>query len=94
MVSARNLCFVRGDSDQDILRRAYSDMLESLAVTWGGRESGLPYETAYELLIMASIIEKETSLGSERADIAGVFVRRLQKRWRSGDRPDSHLWYG
>jgi len=74
--------FVRGDSDQDILRRAYSDMLESLAVTWGGRESGLPFETEYELLIMASIIEKETSLGSERADIAGVFVRRLQKRWR------------
>jgi len=74
--------FVRGDSDQAILKRAYNDMLESLAVTWAGREDGLPFETPYELLIMASIIEKETSLESERADIAGVFVRRLLKRWR------------
>ncbi|MDH3902368.1 MAG: endolytic transglycosylase MltG [Xanthomonadales bacterium] len=74
--------FVRGDSDQDILKRAYDDMLESLEVTWNGREDGLPFETQYELLIMASIIEKETSLESERADIAGVFVRRLQQRWR------------
>ena len=74
--------FVRGDSDQEILRRAYNDMLDSLAVTWSGREDGLPFETQYELLIMASIIEKETSLESERADIAGVFVRRLLKRWR------------
>ena len=74
--------FVRGDSDQEILRRAYNDMLQSLATTWSGREEGLPYETQYELLIMASIIEKETSLESERADIAGVFMRRLLKRWR------------
>lgn len=74
--------FVRGDSDQDILRRAYEDMQESLAAVWAGRDTGLPYETPYELLIMASIIEKETSQQGERAEIAGVFVRRLQKRWR------------
>jgi len=74
--------FVRGDSDLQILRRAYGDMQESLATTWAGRDTGLPYETRDELLIMASIIEKETSLESERADIAGVFVRRLQRHWR------------
>jgi len=74
--------FVRGDADLQILIRAYNDMLESLAMAWAGRDSGLPYETQYELLIMASIIEKETSLESERADIAGVFVRRLLKHWR------------
>lgn len=74
--------FVRGDSDLHILRRAYDDMLESLATVWAGRDVGLPYETPYELLIMASIIEKETSLTSERAEIAGVFVRRLLKHWR------------
>jgi UPF0755 protein len=74
--------FVRGDSDLEILRRAYNAMLESLAMVWAGRDTGLPYETPYELLIMASIIEKETSLESERADIAGVFVRRLLKHWR------------
>lgn len=74
--------FVRGDSDLQILRRAYSDMLKSLELAWTGRDVDLPYETQYELLIMASIIERETSLSSERAEIAGVFVRRLLKRWR------------
>ena len=74
--------YVRGDSDLQILRRAYRDMQEGLASAWAGRETGLPYETQEELLIMASIIEKETSLASERADIAGVFVRRLLQRWR------------
>jgi UPF0755 protein len=74
--------FVRGDSDLEILKRAYADMQEALAEAWSGRDMGLPYETPQELLTMASIIEKETSLASERADIAGVFVRRLNRRWR------------
>jgi UPF0755 protein len=74
--------FVRGDSDLHILKRAYQDMLESLSKVWAGRDTGLPYETQKELLIMASIVEKETSLASERAAIAGVFVRRLLRHWR------------
>jgi len=74
--------FVRGDSDLDILRRAYADMQTQLTKAWLGRDEGLPYETQYELLIMASIVEKETSLATERAAIAGVFTRRLLKRWR------------
>jgi len=74
--------FIRGDSDLQLLKRAYEDMQASLADVWAGRDTGLPYETRGELLIMASIVEKETSLGSERADIAGVFVRRLLKHWR------------
>jgi UPF0755 protein len=74
--------FVRGDTDLQILKRAYRAMQDNLAEVWAGRDTGLPYETPEELLIMASIIEKETSMASERADIAGVFVRRLLKRWR------------
>ena len=74
--------FTRGDTDIHILRRAYAAMVGELETVWAGRDIGLPYETQYELLIMASIIEKETSLESERADIAGVFVRRLLERWR------------
>ena len=74
--------FTRGDKDIDILKRAYAAMQLALAQAWDGRAEGLPYETPYELLTMASIVEKETSLPSERADIAGVFVRRLQQKWR------------
>jgi UPF0755 protein len=74
--------FVRGDSDLQILKRAFTDMRAALSNTWLGRDTGLPYETQDELLVMASIVEKETSLASERADIAGVFVRRLLRHWR------------
>lgn len=74
--------FVRGDSDLQILQRAYRDMQDGLLSAWSGRDTGLPYETQDELLIMASIVEKETSMANERADIAGVFVRRLLKHWR------------
>ena len=74
--------FNRGDSDLDVLRRAHADMQQALLQTWAGRDMQLPYETAYELLIMASIVEKETAVESERAAIAGVFTRRLLKRWR------------
>jgi UPF0755 protein len=74
--------FARGDSDLQMLKRAFEDMQAALAMTWYGREEGLPFETPEELLIMASIVEKETSIAGERAEIAGVFVRRLRMRWR------------
>ncbi|NOR20167.1 MAG: endolytic transglycosylase MltG, partial [Xanthomonadales bacterium] len=74
--------FVRGDTDVQLLQRANQAMTDSLGKAWAGRDTGLPYETSDEMLTMASIIEKETSLASERATIAGVFVRRLQKHWR------------
>lgn len=74
--------FTRGDSDRDILVRAHSAMQQALADAWDVREPGLPLETPYELLILASIIEKETSLDEERPQVAGVFVRRLNKRMR------------
>jgi len=74
--------FIRGDSDLRLLQRAYDAMRETLAETWTGRDTGLPYEIPYEMLTMASIVEKETSRESERADIAGVFVRRLGENWR------------
>jgi len=74
--------FIRGDSDLKILRRAYADMQYALLQSWSDRDEQLPYETAYELLIMASIVEKETSRDDERVAIAGVFVRRLLQHWR------------
>ncbi|MAA66519.1 MAG: BCR, YceG family protein [Alteromonadaceae bacterium] len=74
--------FSSSDSDLDILQRAYDRMASLLAEEWAGRAEGLPYETAYDALTMASIVEKETGVPEERGQIAGVFVRRLQKGMR------------
>ena len=74
--------FPRGLSDVEFLRRAYRAMQERLEFEWQGRAEGLPLKSAYEALILASIVEKETGLESERRQIAGVFVRRLKKRMR------------
>jgi UPF0755 protein len=70
--------FDRGMSDVDILKRAYLTMQRKLDSAWNERASGLPYRDAYQALVMASIIEKETGKGSERPMIASVFLNRLR----------------
>jgi len=74
--------YVRGDSDFDVLRAAHQRMQEQLHDAWAQKSEGLPYTTPYEALVMASIVEKETGVPSERGEIAGVFVRRLEKGMR------------
>jgi UPF0755 protein len=71
--------FTRGDSDRDILGRAHAAMERVLEDAWNSRGDDLPIDSPYELLILASIIEKETSLDEERPQVAGVFARRLKK---------------
>lgn len=74
--------YSRGATDWSILQRAHKAMTNVLAQEWSGRASELPYETPYEALVMASIVERETGLPSEREQISGVFVRRLQRGMR------------
>ena len=74
--------FSRGENDWQVLQRAHAAMMATLEEEWQGRAPDLPYETAYDALIMASIIERETGLPEERGQIAGVFVRRMQKGMR------------
>ena len=74
--------FTRGDSDLDILIRAHRAMRAELDQAWASRVEGSPLNSPYELLILASIVEKETAREDERGRIAGVFIRRLKKGMR------------
>lgn len=67
-----------GASDLEVMRLAAEAMQNRLIVAWEKRAPNLPYRTPYEALIMASIVEKETGAGAERARIAAVFVNRLR----------------
>jgi UPF0755 protein len=74
--------FPRGMGALDLVKRAYGRMEAVLAEEWDKRAPGLPFKDPYEALILASIVEKETGLAAERPEIAGVFVRRMQKGMR------------
>lgn len=69
-------------SDITVLKRAYSRMQSALEKAWQGRDNDLPYKTPYEMLIMASIIEKETGVDHERNKVASVFINRLRINMR------------
>jgi UPF0755 protein len=70
--------YVLGMSDMDILARARSMMRAYLAKAWAGRDPSIPVQTPYAALILASLVERETAVASERPRIAGVFERRLK----------------
>ncbi|EED35489.1 conserved hypothetical protein [Luminiphilus syltensis NOR5-1B] len=74
--------FHRGESDVALLQRAHDAMTTLLNRLWLARREGLPLQTSYEALILASIIERETGLAKERRQIAGVFIRRLLRGMR------------
>lgn len=74
--------FPKGTSDVDVLQQAHEALEKQLQLAWDSRAEGLPLESAYEALTLASIVEKETALAAERPIISGVFVRRLEKGMR------------
>ena len=70
--------FAAGTTDLDLLKKSYQAMQKKLAEAWAMRDADLPYKSPYEVLIMASIIEKETGRAAERPQIASVFINRLR----------------
>ncbi len=70
--------FIRGDSSKKIVAQAQKAMQEVLQQAWNERDENLPLKSKEELLILASIVEKETGIGMERAQVASVFINRLR----------------
>jgi UPF0755 protein len=74
--------FGKRTRDIELLRQARDRMRKELDAAWAARSEGLPLQDAYQALILASIVERETGLAAERARIAGVFVERLRRGMR------------
>jgi UPF0755 protein len=69
--------FIGGTTDVELLRQAHTALLRELDAAWMDRDPALPLHSASELLIMASIVEKESGLPQELAKIAGLYLHRL-----------------
>jgi UPF0755 protein len=74
--------YVPGDARQSVLDKMQSAMATELAAVWDARQADLPIETPEQLLVLASIVEKETGVASERPQVAAVFVNRLREGMR------------
>lgn len=74
--------FPKGTGELEILGWAHAALERKLEAAWAGRSADTVLETPYEALILASIVEKETALASERRLISGVFQERLKRGMR------------
>lgn len=70
--------YAKGASDMSVLQRAMRAMDKNLEVAWSQRAVDTPLRSAQEALVLASLVEKETGLASDRPMIAGVFTNRLR----------------
>lgn len=74
--------YTYGDSKISIITRMKKAMLEFLNMEWLKRDYDLPFTTKQEALSLASIVEKETGIPTERGKVASVFINRLRKGMR------------
>lgn len=74
--------FQRGTTREAIVERMKDAQRKALAEIWSQRQEGLPLDSPEELVILASIVEKETGVASERPHVASVFINRLRKGMR------------
>ncbi len=72
----------RGMSRSDLIKKMQDAQTEIVDKLWETRQEGLPIATKEEAIILASIVEKETGITSERDEVAGVFINRLRRGMR------------
>lgn len=74
--------YTPNSTDLDLLQRSVARMKKALDKAWNERDKDLPLENPYEMLILASIVEKETGIAAERPQIASVFINRLKAKMK------------
>lgn len=74
--------YTPNSTDKELLKRTIQPMVDSLEKAWSQRDADLPLNNPYEMLILASIVEKESAMASERARIASVFINRLKLKMK------------
>ncbi|GGE97944.1 endolytic transglycosylase MltG [Stappia taiwanensis] len=84
--------FTRGTSRAQIIKQMMEAQKNALASIWERRNKDIPLESPEELVILASIVEKETARSDERTRVAGVFINRLRKSMRL--QSDPTILYG
>ena len=84
--------FSRGMSRQQLLERMMQDQARVVKELWARRVAGLPIQSPAEMVVLASIVEKETGKADERSRVARVFLNRLDKKMRLDS--DATIIYG
>jgi UPF0755 protein len=84
--------FTRGTTRQQMLERMQRSQEQALEDIWARRNPGIPIDSPEDLVVLASIVEKETGRADERTRVAGVFINRLNKRMRL--QSDPTILYG
>jgi len=74
--------YIPGDTRQSVLDKMQAAHKKALEEVWANRDPDLPIKTPEELVTLASVVEKETGVASERPQVAAVFVNRLKKGMR------------
>lgn len=74
--------FHRGMTRKELIEKMQTAQAELLDELWPVRQEGLPINTPYEAVILASVVEKETGRADERPQIAGLFTTRLKRGMR------------
>ena len=74
--------YTPNSTDLELLQRAAERMKKALDKAWNERDKDLPLENPYEMLILASIVEKETGIAAERSQVASVFINRLKAKMK------------
>ena len=70
--------YTPNSTDLELLKRSTTRLQKALDKAWGERDENLPLADPYQMLILASIVEKETGIAVERPQVASVFINRLK----------------